>query len=142
MENTEERTQRRHHRKRFTLHPGPANPTKLKLAAMFDASFSMSENTLYEQYRHRLARPLQEDECIMFLSLTKMMVMFVWAPRILRNQDTPTASRTVVSSYKHRITAGQPWNPLALDEYAKEGNIEITNFKDFATAAKQFYMRS
>jgi hypothetical protein len=122
-----------------SLQPAP-NLIQLAIAGIFHASFVMSEATRYYTYKSKVRGGLKTGECILFVSLTKKMIQFVWAPVQLHNEDI-VLDRTVLSSHQHRILKGQGWDPLLLQEWARECGIELTNYKDLADLTRHFHMQ-
>jgi hypothetical protein len=127
-------------RRLFVSLQQPPTLTYLAVAAIFHESFIRSELTRYDMFKNKIKGGLKDGECIVFVSLTKHIIQFVWAPRTMKNTSEHALflDTTILTMVQHRITKGMQWNPLLLQEWARECGIEITNFKDLATIARYF----
>lgn len=110
------------------------------MAAIFHESFIRSELTRFNMLIKSIKGGLKPGECIVFISLTKHIIQFVWAPRTMhsKSEHAVFVDTEVVTMVQHRIIKGMQWNPLFLQEWARECGIEITNFRDLSTIARYF----
>ena len=122
----------------YSLNAPPPDMQRLELKLVVLDSFNQSEETLYEKHRHKLNRPLKPHECILFISLTETMILFVWGKQEFKNETDTTGTRIVLPSQKRRITIGPIWNPVAIQEYAEMCNIELINF-DLQAFTKAYF---